>query len=149
MKIPVLLGAVAFALSGCGTEPVAAPTLPEGVATSSFTFVDDSFLRGVTGTSQTVPRGRPAAILDVTYGLTCIADGAQARLGRAQQILDTKFVAAPLFFANPRERGQWRREAANAVNGTGCIVTGLSYESRTTDPIQTGMWAIQNRVPPA
>ena len=148
MRIPAVVGLAALLLSACAAEQAPLPTIPEGVATRDFTHVGESYLRGVNGSSNTTPRGRPAAILEVTYGLRCLADGAQSNRARAEQALDTKFVVAPLFFGNPRERGAWNRSAAETLRGTGCILNGFSYETKTTDFIETGMWAIQNRVPP-
>ncbi len=149
MKITALLGLSALVLAACASEPTPMPTLPEGVATKDFSFVDDSYLRGVNGSRNTTPRGRPAAILDVTYGLKCTADDAEAGLSRAKKVLDDKFVVAPFYFQNPRERGAWNRSAALALGGTGCILNGFSFTTRTTDPVETGMWAIRNQVPPA
>jgi hypothetical protein len=31
---------------------------------------------------------------------------------------------------------------------TGCVVNKLDFTSRTTDPFETSVWAIKNRVPP-
>ncbi|KQI71869.1 hypothetical protein AN191_10475 [Loktanella sp. 5RATIMAR09] len=149
MKFPTLFGLAALALSACAPEPAPLPSIPEGVATRDFTFVDESFLRGVRGSSNTTPRGRPAAILEVTYGLRCVADGAQSSRDKAQQALDDAFLVAPLFFNTPRERGAWNRNAARALDGTGCILNGFSYETKTTDIFETGLWAIRNQVPPA
>ncbi|MEL6684415.1 MAG: hypothetical protein AAFN63_13605 [Pseudomonadota bacterium] len=144
--LPITL--IMTTLLACAPERPPLPALPEGVETTQFNFVDDSYLRGVQGSYNTTPAGRPAAILDVTYDMTCIADGAQSRKTQAERILDEKYIVAPLFFANPRERGAWRRDATNLVKDTGCIINGVSYERRTTDRLQTAMWALQNGVPP-
>jgi hypothetical protein len=149
MKLQSLFGLAALILSACAPEPAPLPTLPEGVATRDFTFVDESFLRGVRGSSNTSPPGRPSAILEVTYGLRCVANGAQSNRAKAVQALDDKFVVAPLYFGNPRERGAWNRNAARALEGTGCILNGFSFETKTTDMFETAVWAIRNKVPPA
>jgi len=149
MKYHALFGMIFLSVAACASEPAPRPTLPEGVPSSSFTFVDDSYLRGVRGAYNTSPRGRPAAILDVTYNVSCIAEGAQSRLNNAKQILDESYVVAPLYFNNPREHGQWARAASEAVAETGCIVSGLSFNRRTTDLRETTLWAILNSVPPA
>lgn len=149
MKFRHLICLGAFALAACAREPEPMPVLPEGVATKDFTFVDESYLRGVRGSRNTSPRGRPAAILEVTYGLRCIASDAPANVNRAKKVLDETFVVAPFYFQNPRERGQWNRQSARVLDGTGCILNGFSYTSKTTDVMQTTMWALRNNVPPA
>lgn len=139
----------ALGLSGCVASSPPAPMLPAGVATSNFGHVSASFLRGVNGSSTTIPAGRPAAILDVTYELSCIADAAQSRFAKAKKILDKEFVVAPLYLVNPRERSGWGRKATQALVGTGCVVNSVSYRKRTSDVTETMLWALRNRVPPA
>jgi len=149
MKNIVLAATASVVLAACAAEQAPLPAIPEGVATRDFTFTDESFLRGVNGSSTTSPAGRPAAILEVNYGLRCIAEGAQASRMNAEKILDEKFVVAPFFFINPRERGAWNRDAARALDGTGCVLNGLTYDTKTTDILETSLWAIRNQVPPA
>ena len=142
-----LVAAVAI-LSACASESPPEPTLPEGSAKRTLQVMDDSFLRGVQGSYNTSPRGRDAAILDVTYTLSCLTDGAESRANQVKQALDEDFVVAPLYFNNPRERGQWRRQANREAITFGCQVTNLEYDVRTTDRLDVFLWARLNGVPP-
>ncbi|GGO52999.1 hypothetical protein SAMN05444398_101125 [Roseovarius pacificus] len=143
-KYSILFG-TAFAVSACTTSAPEEPFFPEGAATSTFTFQDDSYLRGVKGSYNTVPRGRPAAILDVTYEIECLADNAQSRAARAKKLLDDAYVVAiHLYYDNPREHGWWRQDASKRVEPAGCIVTGLRYEPRTYDPQETLLYLVRN-----
>ena len=140
-----LVFAAALGLAACTGPTVEEPALPEGAATVAFSFTDDSFLRGVSGSYNTTPAGRSAAILDVTYEMTCLADNALARVAQAQTLLDERYVIANhLYFNNPQEQGWWRRDASRLVEPTGCIVDKLSFVSRTTDPVETGMYLLRN-----
>ena len=149
MKKISISGIALLTLAACTSQPAPVPTLPEGIRTSTASFVDDSYLRGVRGSYNTSPTGRPAAILDVTYSLECVADDFAARVKKAKRALDQKFIVAPLYFNNPRERGQWTKLASRAVAEFGCVSKGVSYTTRTTDIRETTIWAIRNRVPPA
>lgn len=141
-----LIGAILLgACTGTSTPP---PALPEGAPTQAFAHTGESFLRGVRGSSQTVPRGRPSAILSVDYTLSCLADNAATRRAQSVAALDAAYVVSPLFLINPRERGAWRRDASRTTVGFGCVVTDLQYSTRTNDPLETGLFAIRNNVPP-
>ena len=149
MKKIALIGVTCAALAGCVKEKPPTPALPEGAQTKSFTYVGESFLRGVNGSYNTSPSGRKAAILDVTYGITCLADDAQSRFNKSKQMLDETYVVAPLYFNNPREKGYWFSAASRAIVDTGCIVDRFGFEEKTTDVIETTLWAFRNKVPPA
>jgi hypothetical protein len=144
-----ILGLIAISMSACGSKQIPEPTLPAGAKTLSFVHNSESFLRGVQGSYNTSPRGRPAAILDVNFKLVCLADGGQARFRKASKILSQKNVVSPLYFDNPREHREWREDASRAVAETGCLVDGLTYSKQTEDPMKTLMWALRNKVPPA
>jgi hypothetical protein len=81
--------------------------LPEGIATKDFTYINENYLRGLNGSSNTTPRGRFTAILEVTYGWRCIAGDAPANLNRAKQALDKTLSWLLSIF----------RTRANAVGG--------------------------------
>lgn len=146
MKPAAIVFLLASGLSASTGDP--APELPEGVAVSSFTFVDESYLRGVIGSASTLPVGRNAAILNVAYKIDCIEDDAEARFASAQRILDETFVVAPLYAVNRREQTEWGVSASRALEDTGCVVNRVIYEARTIDPFETALWAARNRVPP-
>ena len=124
--------------------------LPDDAAKSSFTYKGESFLRGVKGSHRTSPKGRKAAILDVTYQVACLSGtnpSAKSRFKSARTILAKEFVIAPLYFNNPRERGAWGRTASRRiVEKTGCQITGLNFEQKTTDPLKVLTWALDNKV---
>ena len=148
MKIQLLSLLCLGLLSACAGPAAPPPALPEGAPTLEFSYQGESFLRGVTGSSLTVPAGRPSAILNVNYGLSCLADNAQSRLTQSQAALDAAYVVAPLFVINARERRAWRRDAARQTIALGCAVTGVRFETQSDDPLLVGVWALQNRVPP-
>ncbi|MGB1234408.1 MAG: hypothetical protein ACPG5U_01590 [Planktomarina sp.] len=151
MKYMKLLAASALVvLSACATrEP--APQLPEGAAREVFRYQSISFLRGVNGSHNTSPRGRSAALLDVTYGFTCLAGGnpsAKSRSKAAFALVEEKYTVAPLYFNNPREKGAWSRSVSETVfDKTGCV-GGVKFETTTTDQVEVLKWALMNRVPP-
>lgn len=148
-----LIPALCLTIAACGPERPAEPTkLPEGTDLKLFTHQGESYLRGVKGSHNTSPRGRKSAVLSVRYDMACKADGtpsARARFASAKALLDEKFVVAPLYFNNPRERSGWRSTASRLILQTGCEIRGVQYDKKTENQRQVLKWAIENRVPPA
>jgi len=150
-KFSILL--IALVLSACNTSKVQTPKLAEGTPTEIIIHKSESFLRGVKGSYNTSPRGRPSAILDVSYRLECTKDGetnANERALKAGKILDKEYVVAEhLYFNNPRERGYWTRDATRKIfDETQCQVNIVTYEEKTTEPVEVLTWVLANGVKP-
>lgn len=143
MRFGVFLSAL-LGLAACGQPPVPLAGLPAGVATTAFSFTDDSFLRGVAGSANTVPAGRPSAILDVTYQMACQTDGLADRRAQAERLLDEAYVVADLYSINRRELTGWTTDASAKVRPAGCVVNTITYTTRTTDPVEVGRYMLAN-----
>ena len=151
----ILFAPVLLLLAACGTtatQDAKIPRLPEDAPKAAFTYQTESLLRGVRGSYNTVPSGRAAAILRVTYTLECLKGGkpsATQHYAAAKKIIDDTFKVAPIYFDNPRERGAWNRSAKRAVIAkTGCQVTGVRDEVKTKDARQVLLFILQNKVLP-
>lgn len=129
------------------------PTLPEEAPKMAFVFTSESLLRGVRGSYNTIPAGRPAAILDVTYSLECLSGAnpsANQHFAKAKQKLQDAYKVAPIYYNNPRERGAWNRSAKKLViQDGGCQVTGIQEELKTKDSRDVLEFILENRVGPA
>lgn len=132
-------------LSACANEPRQRPVLPEGVETVEYTINGESLRRGVKGSYNTSPQGRPAAILDVVYKIRCIAENSEQRLANVKAIFDEKYVIAPIIYISQSDDRAWTNHAGDAIDGTGCILIGRDAVVKTTDPIETIYWALSNQ----
>ena len=155
MKRLILLAIPAMLmLAGCGTSTTQEeiPTLPEDAPKATYAYRTESLLRGVRGSYNTIPRGRAAAILDVTYTLECLKGGkpsAAQHYTAAKKVIDDSFKVAPIYFDNPRERGAWARSARRAVIAkTGCQVKSVKDEIKTKDSRQVLLFILRNKVLP-
>lgn len=128
------------------------PRLPEEAPKVAFAHKSESLLRGVQGSYNTVPSGRPAAILDVTYTLECLSGGtpsAKQNFAKAAKKLDNAFKIAPIYFNNPRERGSWNRSAKRLIiQDKTCQVTGVRDEVKTTETREVLRWILKNKAFP-
>lgn len=143
----------AMMVSACNSSKVQTPQLNEGVPSEIIIHKSESFLRGVKGSYNTSPRGRPSAILDVSYRLECAEAGetsAKERALKAGKILDEEYVVAEhLYFNNPRERGNWTRAATRKIfDETQCQVNIVTFEIKTEDTLEVLTWALANGVKP-
>lgn len=129
------------------------PTLPEGAPKKAFAFKSESLLRGVRGDYNTIPAGRSAAILDVTYSLECLSGAnpsANQYFAKAKKKLQDAYRVAPIYFNNPRERGAWNRSAKKLViQDGGCQVTGVRDEIKTKESRDVLEFILKNRIGPA
>lgn len=148
LKSLTSIAVAALLLGGCaGTAREPIPEFAQGQAVADFTYVGQSLLRGVNGSSNTTPRGRPAAILDVTYAMRCLSGtspSAATRFEQSKTLLDAEFKIAPLFFSNPRERSRWTGDASRLVVPVGCRVSSVRYETQSSDPATVLRWSLLN-----
>lgn len=117
--------------AACNSPSNTNQNFPEGSELKTYQFETLSLLRGVNGSYNTSPKGRPARLLNVTYTISCLTGtqpSADARFAKAKELLIKTYPISPLYYANPRERSSWRRAATKLlVAHAGCQVEDLKY----------------------